>query len=292
MKKIVLCLGLALSFTISNVYATVNWLSYNIRVNNHKLHYYQSGHGDAVFLLTGYATTANFWNKNFVDCLAQNHTVYLVDYWGINTDEHTPGDKSIKAMADDMFMLSKVLHVKKPVYIGWSMGGAVAQQISFDYPDEIGKVVLIAPLTIHNQPNHDNVSDNEAARSLRTYNDVLNYVFDNNLYDYHPKDLSFYKRGLFDAHDKLFISTKISDNQVFALNSWTSDPETKQEAKNSAARYLFLVPLQDKMLIPWQTIKDAKTFPHSTIVKFEGSGHNISMQAPAQACEQINNFID
>lgn len=287
MKKLFLWLGLVLSFS---AYAD-GWSSYTIPINQHKLHYYQSGRGDAIFLLTGYATTSNFWNKNFVDCLAKNHTVYLVDYWGINTEENVSGDRSIQKMADDVFMLSKALHVKAPVFIGWSMGGAVAQQIGFNHADEVGKIVLIAPLTIHNQPQ-DDVDNDEIVKPLRTQNDVLNYVFENNLYNYQPKQLSFYKHGLFDINDKLFPNTRISNNQVFAINMWTSDAQTLELAKTAQADYLFLVPLQDKMLLPEQTLRDAKLFPHAKVVKFDGSGHNISMQAPNQVCKIVDDFVE
>lgn len=288
MKKLLLLLSSAL---VGFAYAG-DWSSYNITVNQHKLHYYQSGSGKPIFLLTGYATTANFWNKSFVNCLAKEHTVYLVDYWGINTSDDIAGNKTIKGMADDSYALSQALHAKKPVFIGWSMGGAVAQQISYSYPEEVSKVVLISPLTINNQPPADTGDEDEIIKPLRTYNDVLNYVFDNNLYNYKPKQLSFYKNGLFEPKEKLFPSSRISANQSMAMSLWASDPATKNMAKSSEAKYLFMVPLEDKMLLPKKTLADAKLYQHATIVQFEGSGHNISTQAPDDACNQIENFIN
>ncbi|MBP9743544.1 MAG: hypothetical protein KBD37_09320, partial [Burkholderiales bacterium] len=156
--------------------------------------------------------------------------------------------------------------------------------------DEVGKIVLIAPLTIHNQPQ-DDASNDEVIKPLRTQNDVLNYVFENNLYNYQPKQLSFYKHGLFDMDDKLFPNTRISNNQVFAINMWSSDAQTVDLVKTTQAEYLFLVPLQDKILLPRQTLTDAKLFSHAKVVKFDGSGHNISMQAPSQVCKIVDDFV-
>ena len=274
----------------SSVYA-VDWSSYTISVNQHKIHYYQGGSGKPLFLLTGYATTSNFWSKPFVNCLAKDHTVYLVDYWGINIDETVPGNSSIQAMANDSYALSSALKVKKPVFIGWSMGGAVAQQISYSYGEDIGKVVLIAPLTMHNQPPAEAEDDDTIIRPLKTYNDVLNYVFDNNLYDYSPRQLRKYKGNLFAPDERLFPRGQISQNQSIAMNSWASNPQTLNEAQDSSSRYLVMVPEQDKMLSPARTLNDAKLLKNATVQKFDGSGHNISMQAPEVACSQIEGFL-
>ncbi len=285
-RKVLFCLIL---FLCSMVYA-VDWQSYTIVVNQRKLHYYQSGKGSPIILLTGYATTSNFWDKKFVNCLAQNNTVYLVDYWGINTNDNTgSGNTSIAAMAEDTFALTKALHLDKPNLVGWSMGGAVAQQISFVYPKEIGKVILIAPLSTDNQPVES--SGESPNVNLKTYADVLNYVFANNLYDYKPSQLKHYKNELFAAKEKLFPNNQVGENQHSAMNEWTSNPQTLDYMKDSEIDYLFLIANQDKMLDPAKTVLDAKKYQHAQIIKFENSGHNISMQAPEMVCSQIENFI-
>jgi pimeloyl-ACP methyl ester carboxylesterase len=286
-KKLFLIVGFC--FTLP-AYA-VEWLSYTINVNQHQLHYYQGGSGTPVFLLTGYATTSNFWSKPFVECLANKHTVYLLDYWGINTpNQDVPGNVSIQSMADDSFMLAKTMKAKSPVFIGWSMGGAVVQQIGFSYADDIKKAVLISPLTINNQPAA-NALDDELPHPLITYNDVLNYVFDNNLYKYRKKQLNYYKSSLFASHERLFPGEEVSENQVIAMNDWATSPATLNAAKKSEAEYLFMIPNQDKMLLPSKTLSDALLFKHAKVVKFDGSGHDISLQAPDEACSQIEEFI-
>jgi pimeloyl-ACP methyl ester carboxylesterase len=268
----------------------VDWLSYTININQHQLHYYQGGKGSPVFLLTGYATTSNFWSKAFVECLASNHTVYLLDYWGINIDDDIPGNVSIQAMADDSYQFAKAMKVKSPIFIGWSMGGAVTQQMSFSYDDDIKKAVLISPLTINNQPIA-NESDEAPEYHLTSYNDILNYVFDNNLYSYNKKQLTKYKKKLFKANEQLFPDEEITENQVTAMNDWTSSPATLRAAKKSDTKYLVFISNQDKMLTPNNTLSDTKLFKHSKVVKFDGSGHDISLQDPLDSCKQIEEFI-
>lgn len=284
-KKIVLIICLFLSMT---AYA-VDWLSYTITVNQHRLHYYQAGKGKPLFLLTGYATTSNFWSKPFVNCLALDHTVYLVDYWGINTDEKVPGNVSIQAMADDSYAISTALKVKNPVFVGWSMGGAVAEQIGFSYGDNLEKIVLISPVTMTNQPAAD--SSPKRTKPFKNFDDILNYVFDNNLYGYTPKQLKMYKNNLFAKDEQLFPGGEISENQHTAMNDWSISPATLNEAKKSEIKYLFMVPKQDRILDPLHTIKDASNFPDAKVIEFDGSGHNISMQDPDEVCKQITNFI-
>ena len=273
------------------VFAT-DWLSYNININQHQLHYYQGGKGSPVFLLTAYATTSNFWSKPFVECLAKKHTVYLLDYWGVanNEDEDVPGNVSIQSMADDSYLFAKAMKVNYPIFIGWSMGGAVTQQISFSYADDIKKAILIAPLTINNQPQPSD-SDDELPQPLNTYSDVLNYVFENNLYSYTKKQLSSYKKKLFAPDEELFPNEEVSSNQVTAINDWATSPATVKLAKKSNVEYLFLIPNQDKMLTPTKTLSDSKLFKHANVVRFDGSGHDISLQDPLDSCSEIDGFI-
>ena len=288
MKKIFLIVGLITSIT---AYAS-SWSTHIATVNNHKLHYYQAGYGEPLFLLTGFATTSNFWNKNFVDCLAKSYTVYLVDYWGINTDEDVNGNTTISEMADDVSALSQKLLVKKiPFYVGWSMGGAVVQQISFNNPKMIYKSVLISPLTIHNLlPPSSNLK--QILQQLKTPDDILDFVFNRNLFAYSTKQLSQYQNTLFDKSRQLFPKEKIIANQSLAKKNWMSDPKTLLASKSSQTNYLFLISGRDKILSTTQTLSDAKLFSNRKIVKFPDSGHNISMQSPNQVCWQIKNFFE
>ena len=284
--KFILALGLLLSV---NAYAVApTWQSNTVIVNQHKLHYYQTGKGAPVVLLTGYATSSNFWNARFVNCLAKKNSVYLFDYWGIGTDNDAAGNASIEAMAKDAHSLSSALKLDKPTLVGWSMGGAVAQQMSFTYPDDVGKVALISPLMLDNQPVE---SSGETLVELNSYADVLNYVFANNLYDYTPAQLKFYQTGLFTPKGKLFPSNEVGINQHDAMNKWSSSTATEDAILRSDKEYLVLIANQDKMLNPANTEMDAKQFEHVHIAKFDGSGHNISMQAPDQTCAQIEEFI-
>ncbi|MCX8515131.1 MAG: alpha/beta hydrolase [Burkholderiales bacterium] len=293
LEKMFKVLFIALLLGVNYCFAT-SWSSNTIEVNNHQLHYYEAGSGKAVYLLTGYATTSNFWSKPFVNCLAKDYKVVLVDYYGINSNIKNDSNSSIRAMAADSFALSQALKSKHPVFIGWSMGGAVAQQIAFDDADaEIKQVVLISPLTVDNQPTMpSDVDSSEIIAPLRTYNDILNYVFYNNLYDYSPKQLSYYKNNLFKPKDKLFPGGKVSANQSIAMNAWANDPNTLENVKKSKVSFLFMVPLQDKILLPNMTTAYSKKFMHAKLVEFDGSGHNIAMQAPEQVCKQIKQFID
>lgn len=285
-SKFIVGLGILLSTSVYAVSPT--WQNNTVIVNQHKLHYYQAGKGDPIVLLTGYATSSDFWNARFVNCLAKKNTVYLFDYWGIGTGNDAVGNNTIEAMAKDAYSLSSALKLDKPTLVGWSMGGAVAQQMSFTYPGEVGKVVLISPLMLDNQPVE---SSGETFVELNTYSDVLNYVFANNLYDYTPAQLKLYQNGLFVPKGKLFPGNEVGLNQHDAMNKWSSSTATEDAILRSGKDYLVLIANQDKMLNPVNTEMDAKQFEHVHIVKFDGSGHNISMQAPDQTCEQIENFI-
>lgn len=278
---------ISLWFLCGLVYAT-DWESITTTVNSHKIHYYHSGSGTPIFLLTGYATTSNFWNKQFVSCLAQKHSVYLVDYWGINDGESVT-NISINNMADDSFALSQAVGAKNTTYLGWSMGGAVAQQISFSYPDQVGKIVLLSPLMASATPIEP--KQRKSNEPLNTYTDILNYVFGRNLYNYTPNKLDLYQGGLFESQARLFPEHNVIAAQESAIAQWESSPENVSASEKSNNQYLFIVPIEDNILVPQKITASAMRFKDATIIEVESSGHNISTQYPNLICQQVEEFI-
>ena len=276
----------------TQVYA-INWVSETKAVQGHDIHYYTAGSGTPVFLLPGYAVTSNFWNKKFVNCLADKHTVYLIDYWGVNhlikNNSDVQGHSTISHMAQDSFELSKALNTQHPVFVGWSLGGAVAQRIGLNYGDAgVQKIVLIAPLTRNNMLHKGGP---HATHHLTTHEQILNYVFNNNLYHYTPSQLSYYNNNLFNESERLFTPPSLTMAQDHAVYIWLKQPDHVLLTHKTAVKYLFLIPLDDTMLSAEQTLADARLIKTAKIIKVAHSGHNLSMQFPEQTCQQINNFI-
>ncbi|MDR0359007.1 MAG: alpha/beta fold hydrolase [bacterium] len=104
-----------------------------------------AGEGPPVVFLHG--AMGLMWDQ-FLDRLAERHTVYAPDHPGT-----TPGEPDAINSVDSLWEL--VLHyydlfdqleLDRPDVIGHSFGGMVAAELAATNPDRVGKLVLISPV--------------------------------------------------------------------------------------------------------------------------------------------------
>lgn len=111
-------------------------------VNGVRLSYRIGGRGPAVVLLHGYAQTGHMWNP-LLPVLAPTHTVIVPDLRGAGGSERTPGGYDKKNMAKDIRELVRSLGHDKVQVVGHDIGLMVAYAYAAQYPDEVGKVLLM-----------------------------------------------------------------------------------------------------------------------------------------------------
>mgnify|MGYP003391062159 FL=1 len=279
-----------LSFAGVNLANALDLESNQLRVNGHTLHYYQAGtKGTPLILLTGYATTSNFWNSDFVECLAASHRVYLMDYAGINSSESTNLHKlSIKSMATDVNKFSQKLKLKQPALIGWSMGGGVALEASFMAPKQYRQLYLISPIVpVTNQQQL--VFPFAAHGEFKSESDVLNYVFNNNLYHYESASLmQLDSKFIVSKNTKLFPNLDFMPAQGEAIYQWTNSPDTLNKFRNAKTPAVFFIP-QDDVIIDQKVAESMmQHYPQAKIEPIESSGHAIAWQYPLEMCHKID----
>ena len=182
---------------------SLNIESKEISINDNQTHYYRVGNDDSkpnLIMLTGIATTANFWPKDFVKLLATKFNLYILDYRSFNTKQDgSKLDYSIKALANDTNNFITKLRLDNLYLLGWSMGGAVALDTVFSKQESFKHLFLISPSLPAIDGN--TLLKKSVTQPLKTTDDVYNFVFTNNLYNYNPKNLS--------DETKRFISSDI-----------------------------------------------------------------------------------
>lgn len=261
-----------------------------VNINGHQIHYYQTGDkGIPIVLLTGYATTSNFWNKQFISCLANSHKVYLFDYQGINTNNKSDISKlSIKSMARDVNKFTKMLNLKNPQLLGWSMGGSIALEASFQDPQQYEKLILLAPAL----PTTGKVKLSQPMPEHATFksdNDVLNYVLNNNLYDYNSDKLEDYKSQFIQSKlEQIFPDKPVREAQTKAIREWTMNPSVSEQFKVATTPVVFYLPEKDTILNQNLALPIAKEYTNGTIIQVKNSGHAVAWQIPENLCKSID----
>lgn len=256
-----------------------------INVNGHQIHYYQSGtKGSPVVLLTGYATTSNFWPRDFVGCLASSHQVYLIDYRGINTSESiVASELTLKSMADDTNAVVIKLKLKNPTLIGWSMGGGVAQEASKSY--NYRQLYLLASILPTSQQL---VYPFKPHGEFKSESDILNYVFANNLYGYESSQLvSEQQRFINPVLKSLFPNANIIAAEGNAIGVWQYESENMVAFKSSKTPAQFWLAQHDEIINTRLAESLIANYPHKTIHYIDNSGHALAWQAGQEICANI-----
>ena len=78
-----------------------------------------------------------------LDDLARDHTVLAPDLLGHGGSDKPRGDYSVAAYANGVRDLLGVLDIERVTLVGHSLGGGVAMQFAYQYPERTERIVLI-----------------------------------------------------------------------------------------------------------------------------------------------------
>ncbi|MFN7094514.1 MAG: alpha/beta fold hydrolase [Burkholderiales bacterium] len=284
-------------FTLVLAYSTYtsadNIQEQYITLNHHKIHYYQTGQGSPIILLTGFGVTSNFWSKNFINCLSIKHTLYLLDYPGVNTNEKMDKDLSIKSIASSVATFIKTLKLARPTILGWSMGGAVAIATATDFPHEIQQLILVSPLL----PNEKIFLPKPPAKFSTSVNstsaEVINYVFSYNLKDYEQNtELATYKAQILFPTKPLFIMDRNQlQIETSATTTWIAAEHNLYNIAQLPVKVILFSSHKDKILDQKVALAIAKRFKDSKIYELTNSGHAPFYQEAGYMCKIIDQQV-
>ena len=113
-----------------------------IKINETQIAYVDRGAGHVVLLVHGFPLDHSMWNAQ-IEAFAEQYRVIAVDLRGFGQSPVVGGTTDMQLMADDLAVLLDRLKIKKPITLaGLSMGGYVAFQFAFKYPDRLRALIL------------------------------------------------------------------------------------------------------------------------------------------------------
>jgi len=101
------------------------------------------GKGPALLLIHGIGDSSETW-RNLIPLLARNHTVIAPDLLGHGLSDKPRADYSVAGYANAMRDLLSVLGIEQATVLGHSLGGGVAMQFAYQYPDRCERLVLVS----------------------------------------------------------------------------------------------------------------------------------------------------
>ena len=113
-----------------------------IRLHGHRVRFHRAGSGPLLVLLHGIASTADTWAP-VADALAQRHTILAPDLLGHGESAKPRGDYSLGAYASGVRDLVAALGHDRATVVGHSLGGGIAMQFAYQFPERIERLVLV-----------------------------------------------------------------------------------------------------------------------------------------------------
>lgn len=110
--------------------------------NGWRIHFVRKGRGSPVVLLHGFMDTLQSWRGN-IDALAEKYQVVALDTPGFGCSERPVQPVySLKAQARVLDEFLSLQGIERATLVGHSLGGALAIQFAYDFPDRVEKLVL------------------------------------------------------------------------------------------------------------------------------------------------------
>src|SRR5882724_11452169 len=115
-------------------------------VNGIKIAFDIRGSGPSLILVMGYRLNSRAWPLDFIEALAKRFTVVLFDNRGTGLSDKPIFGYELSNMAKDVCGLMDHLEIARANVLGYSMGGAIAQELVCRYPERVLSLVLCATL--------------------------------------------------------------------------------------------------------------------------------------------------
>jgi len=113
-----------------------------IAIHEQRMTYRTAGTGPVVLLIHGMAGSATTW-RYVMPGLAERFTVVAPDLLGHGRSDKPRGDYSLGAMASTLRDLLVALGHERATVVGQSLGGGIAMQFAYQYPERTERLVLV-----------------------------------------------------------------------------------------------------------------------------------------------------
>ena len=114
-----------------------------VRIHGHRRAFVIAGEGPALLAIHGIGHDHRTWLPA-LPTLAEHFTVIAPDLLGHGSSDKPRADYSLGAFANGMRDLLTVLGINRATVMGNSLGGGVAMQFAYQFPERTERVVLVA----------------------------------------------------------------------------------------------------------------------------------------------------
>ncbi|HEX6027667.1 MAG TPA: alpha/beta hydrolase [Nitrososphaeraceae archaeon] len=259
-----------------------------VHVGDIDIAYKTFGKGDPILLINGYSFTMDSWDPTLLETLVSNHTVIIFNNRGIGNTTSGTKQFSIEQFANDTAGLLEALNIKKADVLAWSLGGRIAQELTLNYPDRIGKLILYAIGCDGKEsvPQSQEVR-NEFVNGTGTAEDriarLVPLFFPQEWRNENPNYL-----------ENIPKTTETILNQTLnkQIEAAANAPGTCDRLKNITQPTLVIVGTDDAATPAANSLRMAELIPGAWLVQIKGAGHGLMYQYPEQFSNIVKTFLE
>jgi pimeloyl-ACP methyl ester carboxylesterase len=258
-----------------------------VRTADGMVGYRELGSGPALLLITGASASMDDWPPGFVDALAVHHTVVVFDNAGVGQTAavSAPASLSITAMASQTSALISALRLRRPVVLGWSMGGMIAQALAVSHPTQVSRLILAAT-----------AAGTGKARPLPPYTTVSGLSSAKLVAQLFPKNQAAaakaYLNAILQYPGSYGVSAATFHSQYLAAERWLAG----QDAVGHLVGDLRVPTLvadgtQDQFIGTANARLLASSVPGAKLLLFDDAGHAFLFQDAARFIRAVETFM-
>jgi pimeloyl-ACP methyl ester carboxylesterase len=237
----------------------------------------------------GYRLSSLAWPLDFIEALAERFTVVLFDNRGTgNSDKPTFGYE-IPNMAKDVGGLLDLLEIARANILGYSMGGAIAQEFVRQFPDRVLGLVLCA--TMCGGPRATYASSS-VTRVMRELDGLLPEEIARRIWSvtYSPGYLENH-RGLAENQMRREIAAPTPLHAADLQYQAFAEFDCAKALPNIRVPTLVLTGDLDRLIPPQNSQFMAGLIPGATLIVIPGCGHRMMWEATDECVAFVTEFL-
>jgi pimeloyl-ACP methyl ester carboxylesterase len=247
--------------------------------------------GLPLLFLNYFAANMDDWDPNVTDGFAAVREVILFDNAGVGSSTgETPS--TVAAMTKDCADFCRALDLKSFDVVGFSLGGMIAQQLAFEYPDMIRRMILFGT----GPRGGEGMTFTELSLDgLADPVDLLLSAFFTTSEASQAAGRAYIERLQLRVADRDGpVSKKAAGAQLEAIREWGTIPSTDSYAMLARIRQRTLIVhgSKDIVVMPINAFLQAQHLPDALLVIYPDASHGAQSQHAEIFLEHTRLFLN
>ena len=260
-----------------------------VRINGINIAFRQQGEGPPLVLIMGYRLNSAAWPEKLVQGLAKDFTVITFDNRGTGRTDKPLTGYALANMARDIAGLLDEIGIESTHVLGYSMGGAIAQEFTRQFAHRVTGLILCATMcggpratyaeasVVRVMRDLDGLSAEQIARRIWEVTYAPGYLREN--------------RGL--AEDQMRRETALPTPLHAADLQFQAFAEFDGSKALSQIRCptLVLTGDLDRLIRPENSRMLAQLIPGAKLLVIPGGGHRVLWESVEECTDLITGFL-